>query len=232
MEEVKIVFNIDECDAIAYLNDVEIGRCDYLEFGDYWNIVHTFVDPDYQGKGIAKKLVYSIIENANKNSKLLRADCEYAKRVIDKYRINTYLNQDIDNPKYLFHGSPKKLDKVSPQKSHDSNNTSINIDTAVFLFPSFLKSTAYAFKDKIKENSEGLDWNFIIPNDNTLPLMIMENVFIDEDIIGYIYVFNNEEDIIKDKNSYQYKAYKELKPIDIVEIKYSDYKDYYEVRGK
>ena len=26
--------------------------------------------------------------------------------------LEEYLNQDINNPKYLFHGSPKKLDKL------------------------------------------------------------------------------------------------------------------------
>ena len=39
-----------------------------------------------------------------------------------------------------------------------------------------------------------------------------------------------DNDMIKDKNSYKYKCYKELIPIDVVEIKYKDYKKYYEIR--
>ena len=99
-----------------------------------------------------------------------------------------YLNQDINNPKYLFHGSPKKLDKIIPQKSYDSNNSE-NIDDAIFLTSIFLISTAYSFKDTIKQNSFGLDWDFNINNTNSLPIMKMKNVKIDNNIIGYVYVF-------------------------------------------
>ena len=123
----------------------------------------------------------------------------------------------------------KKLSKLIPQQSQDSNGNENNIANAIFLFPSFLKSTSYAFKDTIKVNSEGLDWNFEISNDNELPLMTMKNVNIDDDIVGYIYVFKNSDDMIKDKKSYQYKCYKELVPIDIVEVYYKDFSKYYEV---
>ena len=146
-------------------------------------------------------------------------------------RLNEYLTQDINNPKYLFHGSPKKLDKLTPKLSHDSNNNQDNVDKAVFLFPSFIKASAYAFKDTIKENSEDLDWNFYIPNNDELPAMTMTNVNIDEDIIGYIYVFKISKDMIKDKNSLQYKCHKEIIPDDVIEIKYKDYMQYYEIRS-
>ena len=67
--------------------------------------------------------------------------------------LEEYLNQDINNPKYLFHGSPKKLDVLVSQESHDSKGNFNNLATAVFLFPSFLKATPYAFKDTIKKLS-------------------------------------------------------------------------------
>lgn len=150
-----------------------------------------------------------------------------------KYKsLDRYLNQDIDYPKYLFHGSPKRLSKLVPILSRDSDGNIDNIARAIFLFPSFLKSTPYAFKDTIKKNSEGLDWNFEIPNGDEYPLMRMSNVNIDDDIIGYIYVFYNTDDMIKDDNSYQYKCYKELIPIDVVEVCYKDYMMYYEVINK
>lgn len=144
--------------------------------------------------------------------------------------MDEYLNQDINNPKYLFHGSPTKLECIVPMQSHDTSNNENNISKAIFLFPSFLKSTSYAFKDTIKKNSEGLDWNFIIPNSNDFPLMEMENVRIDENIIGYVHVFMLDDCMIKDDNSYQYKCFKKLKPIDVVEVKYKDYMKYYSVR--
>lgn len=146
--------------------------------------------------------------------------------------IEEYLNQDINNPKYLFHGSPKKLSILEPKLTNDSNHNKNNIATAIFLFPSFLKSTPYAFKDTIKKLSSELDWNFEIPNNNTYPLMIMENVNVFDDIIGYIYVFKKDNSMIKDNNTYQYKCYHQLVPVDIIKVKYQEYKKYYKVINK
>lgn len=145
--------------------------------------------------------------------------------------IKIYLNQDIDNPKYLFHGSTKKLKKIVPMQSTDSYANQNNIANAVFLFPSFIKSVPYAFKDTIKVDSKDLPWNFEIPNSNSFPLMVMENVNIDENIVGYIYVFEKEDTMIKDEKSYQYKCYEELVPCDIIEVCYKDYAQYFEVKN-
>lgn len=146
--------------------------------------------------------------------------------------IEEYLNQDINNPKYLFHGSPKKLSILEPKLTNDSNHNKNNIATAIFLLPSFLKATPYAFKDTIKKLSSELDWNFEISNNNTYPLMIMENVNVFDDIIGYIYVFKKDNSMIKDNNTYQYKCYHQLVPIDIIKVKYQEYKKYYKVINK
>lgn len=146
-------------------------------------------------------------------------------------KIKQYLNQDIDNPKYLFHGSPHKLDKLVPKKAYDSEENEDNIATAIFLFPSFLKSTPFAFKDTIKENSMDLNWNFEVPTTNDYPLMIMENVNIDENIKGYIYVFEKNNNMFKDENTYQYKCYEELVPLDVIEIYYKDFQGYFECKN-
>lgn len=145
--------------------------------------------------------------------------------------LKEYLEQDINNPKYLFHGSPKLLSVLQPNLSYDLNDNEQNIANAIFLFPSFLKATPYAFKDTIKANSEGLKWNFEIPNSNTLPLMTMENVIINENIVGYIYVFLRDDDMIKDSDSYQYKCYKPKKPVDIITVRYKDFKNYYYIKN-
>ncbi|MCI8545007.1 MAG: hypothetical protein HFH09_02115 [Bacilli bacterium] len=146
-------------------------------------------------------------------------------------KLDEYLNQDIDNPKYLFHGSPYKLDRLIPQTSHDSKGNKENVATAIFLFPSFLKSTPYAFMGTIIANSEGLPWDFEIPNSNSFPLMTMSNVNIDENMVGYIYVFEKSNKMIKDEKSYQYKCYDELAPCDMVTITYKDFYQYYELRS-
>ena len=51
--------------------------------------------------------------------------------------LNKYLNQDIDNPKYLYHGSNKRLDILEPRLAHDSENNKINITEAIFFFLHF-----------------------------------------------------------------------------------------------
>ena len=81
---IEIKFDKNNNKSIACDNEVQIGECDYIETQDNWNIVHTEVDNSYQGQGIARKLVESIIENAEKHNKNLIADCSYAKKIIEK----------------------------------------------------------------------------------------------------------------------------------------------------
>lgn len=146
--------------------------------------------------------------------------------------INEYINQNIENPMFLFHGSPKLFEIVKQRLSHDSNGNSVNIDNAVFVTSSFLVATSYAFKDTIKENSSGLHYNFNINHDGTFPVMEMENVNVDENIYGYIYVFKNDGTFKNEPvGSLQYKSYNNLKPIDVIKIYYKDYVQYYENKG-
>ena len=148
-----------------------------------------------------------------------------------------FLKQDINNPKYLFHGSPKIIEYVEPRQAHDSFGNKENEDNAVFLTPSLIIASAYAFKDKIKENSTDLDWNFYIGQDQNGKLVVnMDNVRLDDEQIGYIYVFPFDTKYKNNGNTIQYKCYEQIKPINIVEVKFKDYKKYYsitnEVRGK
>lgn len=53
---IEIVFKLDENKAIAYDSEKKVGECDFEEIDDIWNITHTEVDSDYQGRGIARKL--------------------------------------------------------------------------------------------------------------------------------------------------------------------------------
>jgi len=80
---IEIKFIINENKAVAYDNNTQIGECDFIEQEGSWNIVHTEVSNLYQGQGIARRLVESIIENAKKYNKNLIAECSYAKKVIE-----------------------------------------------------------------------------------------------------------------------------------------------------
>ena len=81
---IEVIFDKEKNRAVAFNTTIQVGKCDFLENGDYWNIIHTEVNSNYQGQGIARKLVECIIENAKKENKKLIADCSYAKKVLEK----------------------------------------------------------------------------------------------------------------------------------------------------
>lgn len=81
---IEIKFEKENNKSVAYDNNIEIGECVFVEEREYWNIVHTEVSPLYQGQGIARKLVESVIENARIYDKKLMADCSYAKKILER----------------------------------------------------------------------------------------------------------------------------------------------------
>ena len=81
---IEIKFEELKKQAVAYDEDINVGECDYEEEEDTWNIIHTSVIDSYSGQGIARRLVETIIENAEKRNKKLVADCWYAKKILDK----------------------------------------------------------------------------------------------------------------------------------------------------
>lgn len=79
---IEIVFNEEAKKSIAYDLNKKIGECDFEETNDTWNITHTEVSVDYQGQGIAKKLVENVIQNAKRLNKKIEATCSYAQKLI------------------------------------------------------------------------------------------------------------------------------------------------------
>ena len=146
--------------------------------------------------------------------------------VIKVNKLKEYLEQDIWNPKYLFHGSPYEIDNLEPRKSNDSKNKE-NADHAIFLTSWFINATAYAFRNKLKEINEYYD--FSMNNNGELPAMNFQVENLPEDLYGYIYVFDKTDDMIKDNHEYttQYRCYHELRPIDVVKVYYKDFADYF-----
>lgn len=136
--------------------------------------------------------------------------------------LEKYKEQDIENPTYLFHGSPYQINSLEPRKSLDSRNKE-NEDEAVFLTSCFNTAAAYAFRNRLKEINEY--YNFIMNNNGKSPAMIFRAENILTDLYGYIYVFNISDDIIKDKHSgtTQYRCYHELYPVDVVKVYYKDF---------
>ncbi len=80
---IEIKFVKEQNKSIVYDGNNQIGECSFIEHGEEWNIVHTEVSNLYQGQGIARKLVESVIENALINGKNVVAECSYAKKILE-----------------------------------------------------------------------------------------------------------------------------------------------------
>lgn len=80
MEEVKIEFKDNK--SVALFGNNEIGVCEFKDSDEGWIIFHTEVNPNYKGKGIAKRLLDAIVNEArNKKIKII-PECLYAKKVM------------------------------------------------------------------------------------------------------------------------------------------------------
>ena len=81
--DVKIIFDENACRSVATYEDKQIGECDYDVTKDGWVIYHTEVDSNYGGKGIARRLVYAILEQADRQKVNIVPICSYARKVVE-----------------------------------------------------------------------------------------------------------------------------------------------------
>lgn len=155
----------------------------------------------------------------------------------NKFKENTinlpdkYLMNSVNNPKYLFHGSPKKLKIIEPRESTSFNYLINNRGEAVYMTPLFILASAYAFRDSIIKLSEKVRYNITIGVTEYAKeiYVIMDNVIVDDELEGYIYVFDWNDKYEQRKGMIQYKAHKEMLPIDIIKIKFKDFKKFYTI---
>ncbi len=82
--DVRVVFDEERQCSLAMLGEEEIGECCYEADDGTWTIVHTGVRPDYEGKGIAKRLVFKVVEEAEKRKFNVVPVCSYAAKVLTK----------------------------------------------------------------------------------------------------------------------------------------------------
>jgi len=84
-DTIRVVFEETERQAAAYDGDKMIGECQYnVDRSGKWVIVHTGVRPEYNGRGIARRLVEKVIEAARERDVTIIPVCSYAQRVMSK----------------------------------------------------------------------------------------------------------------------------------------------------
>ncbi len=81
---IKIVYEAENNRSAAYDENIEIGESTFSKSKDFWIIDHTFVQKDYGGQGIAKKLVGELVDQARKNNFKIMPLCPFAKKEFDE----------------------------------------------------------------------------------------------------------------------------------------------------
>ena len=84
---INIIFEENKCRAVAFDEGYFLGECNFLVIEENINIIHTEVDNNYKGQGIARKLVECVLDNVKKYNKKVIADCSYAKKIIKENNI-------------------------------------------------------------------------------------------------------------------------------------------------
>ncbi len=79
---VRIEYDKENSRSLAFVDDRIVGECDYEKTQNGWVIYHTEVDEKHTGKGIAKRLVYRLIEQAERSKTDVSATCSYAAKVL------------------------------------------------------------------------------------------------------------------------------------------------------
>lgn len=89
---IEVVDNEDKS-RIEILVDGQIaGFEDYELQPDVISYVHTEIDDDYAGQGLARRLVDSALEMARTRGLHVRPVCPYVRRVIEKDKEHGYLD--------------------------------------------------------------------------------------------------------------------------------------------
>ena len=82
--DILIKFVKKENRSVALDDDKVIGECDFEIKDNKFVITHTLVSKEYGGRGIAKRLVLAIIDEARKENKKIIPVCSYAKKMLEK----------------------------------------------------------------------------------------------------------------------------------------------------
>ncbi len=82
--EIDIELDSERCRSVALDGNDVIGECEYQIEAGRWCIYHTGVREGYEGKQIARRMVYKVLEYAERNKANAYATCSYAKKIIEE----------------------------------------------------------------------------------------------------------------------------------------------------
>ena len=88
--------------------------------------------------------------------------------------------------------------------------------------------------NEINSNNSNLNnQNLLINNPQTVGNSnnINVNPIIDDELEGYIYVFYYDDTYTHEGRSIQYKCHKNVVPIDVISVKFKDFKNYYSINS-
>ncbi len=131
-----------------------------------------------------------------------------------------YLNQDYENPKYIFHGDRQLFDTLKINKASDTSGNKMNEQEAVYGSSIFVGAIPYAIKGKGKYDCE------IGYRPDNLKMKISYGI-IPEDDYGYVYVCD-ANGFVRCADTCQFVSYAEVKPIEVIKIYYRDFKECFE----
>lgn len=81
---IRIVYEKENLRSACYDDDMFIGECTYYEKDGIWYAYHTFVDPEYNGLGIAKKLLRTLADAAIAENFKIRPLCSFVQKQFEE----------------------------------------------------------------------------------------------------------------------------------------------------
>lgn len=85
MTDIQYKHEPDAKRIIATANEgQEVGKIEYEVSENYWEAIETWVDPDFRGLNIARKLVDMLADTARAAGVKILPTCSYAKHVMEK----------------------------------------------------------------------------------------------------------------------------------------------------
>lgn len=81
---INIVFEADKNRTAAYDGDKNIGECTFRVNGNVWEANHTYVDKNYGGQGIAKKLLEELVKNAREQGVKILPICSFVVKEFER----------------------------------------------------------------------------------------------------------------------------------------------------